>query len=269
MSWLSNAISGSGPGLGLKSLNSVWDDFTGNSAVDKQNEYNLRMWNMQNEYNTPANQMKRYREAGLNPNLIYGSGQASAGNASSAPTMEAHHSGFAKVLNLLQTAKGMLDLKQQKQEMDMDKLKTISGIEHTKEMMEFEARKALVDNAFKDYELKLREKEFGTKSAWKDREFQLAKERWNYEKDYMDKHGGAKPGSMIGYLDSLMSNVLGKPTTDVATDTNRLLNDGFSALFSPLYLFTRKSKLGFKSLRTKAYYQPSDSVGLFRLLSWR
>jgi len=44
---------------------------------------NIEMWNMQNAYNTPANQMARYREAGLNPNLIYG--QGTPGNATHAP----------------------------------------------------------------------------------------------------------------------------------------------------------------------------------------
>lgn len=40
----------------------------------KQQEqaYNLQLWNLQNEYNSPAAQMKRYQDAGLNPNLIYG-----------------------------------------------------------------------------------------------------------------------------------------------------------------------------------------------------
>lgn len=32
----------------------------------------LSDWNMQNEYNSPAAQMERFRAAGLNPNLIYG-----------------------------------------------------------------------------------------------------------------------------------------------------------------------------------------------------
>lgn len=40
---------------------------------------NLAMWNLQNEYNTPKAQMARYREAGLNPNLMYG--QGNPGNA--------------------------------------------------------------------------------------------------------------------------------------------------------------------------------------------
>jgi len=53
--------------------------------AEQQNQFNLDMWKMQNEYNSPAAQMKRFQEAGLNPNLIYG--QGNAGNASSAPEM--------------------------------------------------------------------------------------------------------------------------------------------------------------------------------------
>lgn len=42
---------------------------------------NIRFWKMQNEYNLPINQMKRLQDAGLNPNLIYGSGSANTGVA--------------------------------------------------------------------------------------------------------------------------------------------------------------------------------------------
>lgn len=49
-----------------------------------QADQNLNLWNLNNEYNSPSSQMRRYREAGLNPNLIYGEGSsASAGNSSS------------------------------------------------------------------------------------------------------------------------------------------------------------------------------------------
>jgi len=41
-------------------------------------------WNRANAYNTPSSQMQRYKEAGLNPNMIYGSGTASAGNTATA-----------------------------------------------------------------------------------------------------------------------------------------------------------------------------------------
>lgn len=52
----------------------------------RANEFNLDMWNRQNAYNTPAEQMKRFKDAGLNPNLIYG--QGNSGNAGSAPQFE-------------------------------------------------------------------------------------------------------------------------------------------------------------------------------------
>lgn len=53
--------------------------------AQQQNQYNLEMWNLQNEYNSPQAQMQRFAEAGLNPNLIYG--QGTSGNSSSAPQM--------------------------------------------------------------------------------------------------------------------------------------------------------------------------------------
>lgn len=50
-----------------------------------QNAWNLAQWNRQNEYNSPANQMNLLRQAGLNPNLVYGNlAGASAGSLESA-----------------------------------------------------------------------------------------------------------------------------------------------------------------------------------------
>jgi len=51
-----------------------------NALQDKRNRELYQMqradalsdWNMQNAYNSPSQQMQRYKEAGLNPNLIYG-----------------------------------------------------------------------------------------------------------------------------------------------------------------------------------------------------
>lgn len=77
-------------------------------AQKKQNEANQQLakysYQMdadavakQNAYNSPAMQMSRYQDAGLNPNLIYGSGQASAGLQNTTPryqTPDVQYKGF-------------------------------------------------------------------------------------------------------------------------------------------------------------------------------
>lgn len=45
---------------------------------DRQRSDALADYAMQNEYNSPVSQMKRFKEAGLNPNLIYGQGASMA-----------------------------------------------------------------------------------------------------------------------------------------------------------------------------------------------
>ena len=57
------------------------------NAIDLANleyQHNLEAWHMQNDYNSPSSQMKRLKDAGLNPNLAYGS--LSAGQAGSMPS---------------------------------------------------------------------------------------------------------------------------------------------------------------------------------------
>lgn len=51
---------------------------------------NLEQWHRENEYNSPAAQMSRLKEAGLNPNLVYGSIGNTAGGSPTydAPTMQ-------------------------------------------------------------------------------------------------------------------------------------------------------------------------------------
>jgi hypothetical protein len=50
--------------------------------AQRQRDFSESMWNRQNAYNTPAMQMKRLKEAGLNPALMYG--QGTTGNAEKA-----------------------------------------------------------------------------------------------------------------------------------------------------------------------------------------
>lgn len=49
-----------------------------NHAYNKE----MEQWQRENQYNSPAAQMERYKAAGLNPNLIYGQSNPSAGSPS-------------------------------------------------------------------------------------------------------------------------------------------------------------------------------------------
>ena len=74
---LTSALVSGGSSLLNTGLNSIF----ANSANSKaKNQLLTQFWmqnyfmNKQNEYNKPVNQMKRLKEAGLNPHLVYGNG---------------------------------------------------------------------------------------------------------------------------------------------------------------------------------------------------
>lgn len=50
---------------------------------------NYQMWQEENAYNSPAQQMERLRAAGLNPNLVYGSGSVAGNTSGSTPKFNA------------------------------------------------------------------------------------------------------------------------------------------------------------------------------------
>lgn len=62
----------------LSTAGSLFGNLIGNTgrrrAEARANAQNIKFWNMQNAYNHPAQQMQRFKDAGLNPNLIYGKG---------------------------------------------------------------------------------------------------------------------------------------------------------------------------------------------------
>lgn len=73
-------------------------------AMQLQKEMNIEAWNMTNAYNTPLQQMERLQQAGLNPNLIYGSGSSAPNMASPVEVADApvRQAAGAEMPNLLQ-----------------------------------------------------------------------------------------------------------------------------------------------------------------------
>lgn len=72
MAWQAVAAAAGQATAGI--LGNVLNNRYARKQLERQNAFNKEMWAMDNEYNSPAKQMARLREAGLNPNLVYGNG---------------------------------------------------------------------------------------------------------------------------------------------------------------------------------------------------
>ena len=68
-------------GAGIVDTIAGW--FGAKDNNEKNQDFTREMWEKNNEYNKPTMQMQRYKDAGLNPHLIYG--QGNSGNSSMAP----------------------------------------------------------------------------------------------------------------------------------------------------------------------------------------
>ena len=79
------AIAGSAGGIGMGLVSGLFGLGANRKRAqesEKQRKWSESMWERQNAYNTPENQMKRLKQAGLNPALMYG--QGTTGNAEKA-----------------------------------------------------------------------------------------------------------------------------------------------------------------------------------------
>ena len=109
-SWIDAAISGGASLLGgilgknsqssanktnllINRENQKWNE----RMMDKQNAWNLAQWNRENEYNSAAQQVARYRAAGLNPYLMMQNG--SAGSASSVTSASPANAGMSNTVS--------------------------------------------------------------------------------------------------------------------------------------------------------------------------
>lgn len=127
---------------------------------ERENQINRQfavdMWNKQNEYNLPTNQMQRLRDAGINPHLAYSNGQPmNTSNAPASPTgIGSMPQGIAPQMNIGEIFNALMTKAQIKQ-MEAQTEKTIA------EKEEVEARTEGIgkDNKVKDIELTYKERE--------------------------------------------------------------------------------------------------------------
>lgn len=130
---------------------SVRDTNRANFELAKwQQAQNERMWHMNNEYNDPSNQMKRLSDAGLNPNLVYGSG--AVGNSSSQaagpslPTMSAYQAPqnmLGGLSDMFDAALKVANIKKTEQE--------TQNLSETQRVTRFQADKAKLEVDYQGY----------------------------------------------------------------------------------------------------------------------
>lgn len=79
--------------------------------ASRAQQHNIDMWKMQAAYNHPTEQMARLKEAGLNPNLIYGEGAAGAsGQMSNKPEAVMPNLGEHQIETMSRNIPDMIDL---------------------------------------------------------------------------------------------------------------------------------------------------------------
>ncbi|WNK13095.1 MAG: DNA pilot protein [Microvirus sp.] len=134
------------PGAGLIGglAQGVINAFQSRSNIDRQNQKNLElakyqystdldMWNKGNQYNAPAAQMSRLKAAGLNPNLVYGSGTVAGQSAQQLPKFNAPQMeyNYQPPVNLPETLGQTQDYRIQQAQIDNMKAQRASIEEQT------------------------------------------------------------------------------------------------------------------------------------------
>ena len=104
-----SSILGAGGGL----LNTLFGNKKRMELAEYSYGKDMDMWNMQNAYNNPKQQIQRLKDAGLNPNLLYGQGvQGATGQAKEMPKYQQPKVDYTIELpNLLQSLSLYQDIK--------------------------------------------------------------------------------------------------------------------------------------------------------------
>lgn len=119
-----------------------------------QFDLELEQWNRANEYNSPYSQMQRFKQAGLNPNLIYGQSNEAE---SSAPSASASFN-YDTSINPLQVAQVALDgytkyrtmsMMQEKQQAEIDSINQATKNAEIQEQLELlNYKKELIESGY-------------------------------------------------------------------------------------------------------------------------
>lgn len=105
----------------------------------QQNSWNIQQWNRENAYNSPSAQMERMKQAGLNPDMMYGGG-VSGNLAASSPQMTSGAPSSPMDWSALGSKKTVGDFMMQKAQME--------NIEAQTEKIKSDTKGQDISNAF-------------------------------------------------------------------------------------------------------------------------
>lgn len=250
--WLSSLFGGAGS-LAGSALTGILSSHAADKSFARtkelmalQQQYSLENWNRENAYNSPAAQMARLKAAGLNPNLVYGSGSAGvSGVAGSIPTPQAAGAPVSSVPdfssavgNAVNAAVGIAQAKKAGSEVIQKDIENkylaeqlSANLASTKAFTELtNEQKALVTNQCADLSAKWnimhKQGELLDKDLeLKDKELKIFDRRMNAEIDYMIEQTNmtkAEREFLIQNKDNLLK--LCKGQADLATTTANLAN---------------------------------------------
>lgn len=171
-------------GIGESTLNPLFQHLTNvknrkfaREMYKTQRQDALSDWEMQNAYNSPAAQMARFKDAGLNPHLIYGQGNvaspvrssgAGGGQAVAPRTDLGAMYNFALKSNQANLAAGSAELlKAREENLKAQTVKTLSEVNLTNQNVQRGAIKLAIENQLKDITV--------AKAGW---EMDTARERY-------------------------------------------------------------------------------------------
>lgn len=147
----------------------------------------LEMWERANEYNNPANQMLRMKEAGLNPNMVYGSGKVAGNTASQLPkyNVPKQEYNYKPVTQLPQALGQYMDFKLKNAQYDNERERG--------RILSEEANAKETENRFREERLMNQNLIWGQKGkyAW-------GKQQWEWA-DNDNKRSNNRLGTMLDY----------------------------------------------------------------------
>lgn len=148
--WIGEAITGTASIAG--------DLISGKSSREAQEEANKltrELYYADREYNKPINQVARLREAGLNPNLVYGGSGSIAGNTSKgAPKMESiggYDVDFAGAVSAALTLSAIEQKDKENKNLDQ----TNQNLKETQEEIKERVKGIKLDNDLKEHDLEV------------------------------------------------------------------------------------------------------------------